>query len=637
MSKQHKEKKVKPIIPRGYYGLYKRNESNGFTKALGLYFAVNSGKFSSELTKLVYNDDYSALLAFNIDYNSYSSDDLTDLRFARQCLSLYSKNADLKIRDVNPKRNCLMSFVETELKCRQTNLRLYNYIETKQDLFSVESDLTVLLRKISQILGQAPKIGDGTFSFGPGSAVIAGNQSIKTMREKLHSRPVCSSSLYMSSVINDVIESLPLYFTIHHVNDITIADGKYGQVAKNALTERTIETQPLLNLPIQKEVGSAIRSRLALFGCDLNTQNKNQSLALLGSETGAIVTVDVRNASNTVAIMAVYVLLYFCPDWFDLLWSLRSPTIQIHGHRYSLETFSTMGNGYTFELESLIFFAIALMVTEKVNGDVSLVSVYGDDIIVPIEAADELLSALSFFGFTVNSSKSYFDGPFRESCGKDYFLGENIRPFYCKDRWTDARIVALLNHDFRHYQLIGPEFRQWIIEQLDPVNRLFGPDGLGDGFIVESESFLRETVPCLSEQQHFVDWPDSGLDPFWYSNMPRKKRDLFNKSSKSGYFIYSISKTPMEDYGRLRIDGHFCEDFRTNQLYPAYICAQGHVSTNYVHWKTSVLRNGDRWIYRPMYRIESRDHEIHEFPEHDPYIVRGGWREKKSKIYILSL
>jgi len=636
MSKQQKSKKADNTErARYYYDLHKRTTSHEFTKALGLYFAINSGRFSSELTKFVYNDDYAALLAFNIDYNDYSMDDLTDLRFARQCLSLYSKNADLVIPGVNPVRNCLMSFVETELKCRQTNLRLFHLYESKHDLFSAKSDLTGLLRKIAHILGSAPKIGDGAFSFGPGSAVSVDNATIKTIREKLHSRPVCSSSLYTSSIIDDAIASLPLYFTIHHVNDITIVDGKYGQVAKNALTERTIETQPLLNLPLQKEVGAVIRQRLQLFGCDLSSQVNNQKLALLGSITGEVVTVDVKNASNTVAIIAVWFLLKYCPDWFELLWALRSPTIQIKGHKYSLETFSTMGNGYTFELESLIFYAIALFVTEKTQGDVNLVSVYGDDIIVPICAHQELLSALSFFGFTVNVTKSYFSGPFRESCGKDYYFGENIRPFYCKDRWTDARIVALLNHDTRHYQLICPEFREWIIQQIDPRNVIFGPDGLGDGFIVENENFLREHVPCLSEQQHFVDWPDFHIDPFWYSNMPSKKRWRYNLSSKSGYFIYSISKTPQKD-----IDGDgnvINHSGPTNQLYPAYVCAQGHVNQQYEHWKTSVLRNGDRWLYRPMYRISTMQQKIDDFPEHDPYVIRGGWREKRSKIYILSL
>lgn len=60
-------------------------------------------------------------------------------------------------------------------------------------------------------------------------------------------------------------------------------------------------------------------------------------------------------------------------------------------------------------------------------------SVYGDDIIIDVAGYDLLAEVLQYCGFTVNPRKSYVTGPFRESCGQDFFLGDRVRPFYLKE------------------------------------------------------------------------------------------------------------------------------------------------------------------------------------------------------------
>jgi len=74
-----------------------------------------------------------------------------------------------------------------------------------------------------------------------------------------------------------------------------------------------------------------------------------------------------------------------------------------------------MGNGFTFPLETLIFWAL----TRAVCGSTATVSAYGDDIICPSDRAEDVIAVLTEVGFSVNLEKSFWNGPFRESCGSD--------------------------------------------------------------------------------------------------------------------------------------------------------------------------------------------------------------------------
>ena len=71
---------------------------------------------------------------------------------------------------------------------------------------------------------------------------------------------------------------------------------------------------------------------------------------------------------------------------------------------------SSMGNGFTFELMSLILLGVTRFYSANS-------SVFGDDIIVPLDVAPEVVEAITGLGFLVNKRKSFFDGITRESCG----------------------------------------------------------------------------------------------------------------------------------------------------------------------------------------------------------------------------
>jgi len=202
-------------------------------------------------------------------------------------------------------------------------------------------------------------------------------------------------------------------------------------VPKNSKTDRTIAVEPGLNLWFQKGIGQMIRRRLRWVGVDLDSQKRNQDLSREGSVTGELATVDFSAASDTISDSVVRELLP--SGWYDVMDITRSKFGVLKKHQFLYEKFSSMGNGFTFELESLIFFAIAHACCVHLRVPTEKVSVYGDDVIIPVDAYQLFVDTCKFYGFTVNTQKSYNSGMFRESCGAHWFNGLSCKPFFLKE------------------------------------------------------------------------------------------------------------------------------------------------------------------------------------------------------------
>jgi len=114
---------------------------------------------------------------------------------------------------------------------------------------------------------------------------------------------------------------------------------------------------------------------------------------------------------------------------------------------------SSMGNGFTFPLQTLIFAAIVKAVYSQLGlvatgnkryGTLNF-GVFGDDIIVDTRAYQRVCYALDMFGFTVNLDKSFYIGDFRESCGKDYYLGHDVRGVYISKLRSELDFLSAFN------------------------------------------------------------------------------------------------------------------------------------------------------------------------------------------------
>ena len=234
-------------------------------------------------------------------------------------------------------------------------------------------------------------------------------------------------------------------------------------VPKNALTRRSCAKEPSLNAYFQRGLGIDLRSRLKRRGLDLdNGQNVHRSYAREASYDGSFCTIDLSSASDTVSEALVKALLP--PGWYNHLSDLRSPFTRVHGKWYRLEKFSSMGNGFTFELETVVFSAICMSAMRGSAIPGWNLLVFGDDIIVPTEFAREVLACLRFCGFTPNKEKTYVTGAFRESCGGDFFGGESARAHYQEEYPTEPQ----------QYISLANGIRRVIEQQSKPLERQDG-------------------------------------------------------------------------------------------------------------------------------------------------------------------
>lgn len=241
-------------------------------------------------------------------------------------------------------------------------------------------------------------------------------------------------------------------------------------VPKKTDIDRVAAKEPDLNMFIQKGIGDFFRSSLRRIGINLNDQTKNQSLAHRGSVDGSLATLDLSSASDSVTRELVFQLLPV--SWFTLLDAARCPVTRLwSGEEHRNCMFSSMGNGFTFELESLLFYAL-MRTTAYFTGTRGTISVYGDDIIIPTGMAREAQWVLNYFGFEVNPDKSHVDGPFRESCGGHYWNGVDVTPFYIKgplDRIVDVIDVANKLRRWGDLRIGGERFSSVIDTEVEAI------------------------------------------------------------------------------------------------------------------------------------------------------------------------
>lgn len=216
-----------------------------------------------------------------------------------------------------------------------------------------------------------------------------------------------------------------------------IEDGsRFSTVRKNNEKDRPIDLQPLCNMLVQRRVGNGIRKTLMeFFGVDLD------NLAAKHGERvsdHSLATVDLQNASDSISMKLVEFLL---PKRVSsLIKDCRTfMTFGLDGQYHVLNKVSSMGNGFTFELMTLILHCLGVQHDENF-------SVFGDDILIKRELFQDLTDDLVSVGFVVNKEKSFVDGPFRESCGYNHFIDEGyVRSFDFQYPKNELDCVVLIN------------------------------------------------------------------------------------------------------------------------------------------------------------------------------------------------
>jgi len=413
--------------------------------------------------------------------------------------SLLRKCRDLET-GIDTEQEAMKVFSAAEKQCFVTNARLAPYIAFPNGPMSAgEWRIADFLRSVKQsvggILGRLPD--DLTSArHGPG-ATFHDVGAKTTAPDKMSSRPTRTPEAGAFEplwVETAWFRALAKEFPDRSA-PLEVRGNRFTTVPKDATTDRGIAIEPSLNVYFQLGVGACLRSRLRKAGIDLDDgQSLHRRLACESSRStqGHLATIDLSSASDTVCKNLVKLML---PDgWFGVLNSLRSPTTIVEGKTHLLQKFSSMGNGFTFELETLLFFVISSQVLRS-RGVCPIpgvnIHVYGDDIIVPSECAADVMSALRYFGFTPNMKKTFSSGVFRESCGGDFFDGVAVRGHFQKfypsepHHWISfangLRRVFIDHGGVHFFESVGRRAWLRILANLpSKIRNLRGPSALGD-------------------------------------------------------------------------------------------------------------------------------------------------------------
>lgn len=352
-----------------------------------------------------------------------------------QAIALVKKNPNIG-NSINLKRVAIRKFIAAERKCKDTNvyLRTSSYVG-KTNLAGYLFHAQNFIRRV---LGASPRIVAP--DFGPGaSSACRGFDS--TYIDKLRTNPECTIGCrpIVAAVLNRLMPGYCAAIdgrngskTIADEEIQLVSGNRFTTVPKDSRGDRGICIEPHGNIIVQKGIGNYIRKRLRKKGWDLNNLDLLHGwYAEQGSKFDHLSTIDLSSASDTISYELVKALLP--GDWFILLDRCRSRRTQIKGSNLKLEKFSSMGNGFTFELESLIFLSLCHAVSQLHGSALDTISVFGDDIVIDRYLSKHLIDVLKEVGFDVNQEKSFLTGDFKESCGQDYFSGIPVRPIFIKE------------------------------------------------------------------------------------------------------------------------------------------------------------------------------------------------------------
>jgi hypothetical protein len=513
-------------------------EAKHFLTDVSVLLSELGGPLTKALSKLVEEKRFVELVNYQFDYSADFS--VRDFTLARQIHALFHKQEWMDL-GLEPQKKAEQKFWEMEKRCSVTNESI-DSCRLSADVWRV---IHLARREIKRNLGGVPSVERLKISFGPGATTNVKGR-VASPRAKLNARLACSRD--MLPVVGRFLAEAPLW-AWHQSGlpcggweklpdsetdlliypDVEVHPGKLTYVPKDARTMRPIVVEPILNGFIQKGVGNYMKSRMLLkSNLDLTDQTRNQGLAMKGSIDGSLATIDLSSASDTVSWSVVRLLL---PEpWFEFLAELRTGEVLDDRKVVELNKFSSMGNGFTFELESLLFYSLTKACAELLNveGDIST---FGDDIICPTQVYTLLAEVLTELGFLVNSEKSFTAGPFRESCGADWFKGKSIRPYYGKKPWCERTLYTFHNFAVRNCE---HELAAFLLSRTNPTLRLFGPDGYGDGHLVGSYN-LRQNRKLKRN-----GWEGGFFDT--YSLRPRRLKKRYDSDwVYPSYSVYTRS------------------------------------------------------------------------------------------------
>lgn len=311
-------------------------------------------------------------------------------------------------------------------------------------------------RNVLRLIGSQPKfvkcyenyfLAD-SFNYGPGSSYFFKGNLVNPW-DKIKKGKVTLTTGCVP-IWKHLTENTPF----HDKEILIIEQDTFDFVPKNFKSLRTIAVGNCGNGIVQRVLGKALNHKLKRF-FDLSKRPMvHKEVVRICSSTRSHATIDIKNASNSMCTNVVKKVIP--PIWFDYLNKARHHRTQIGEMVHDLSLFSSMGNGFTFELESILFYAILMTLPNNkllemrpgeipgTNAIVGDISIFGDDIICRAEDVPLLTQRLKHFGFEVNTQKSFWgESWFYESCGADFFAKADVTPYYLNGKVSRSNLQSL--------------------------------------------------------------------------------------------------------------------------------------------------------------------------------------------------
>ncbi len=217
-------------------------------------------------------------------------------------------------------------------------------------------------------------------------------------------------------------------------------------VPKTATGPRLIGSEPNYHQWCQQLIRSQLEETVKQtplrFSISFGDQRPNRRLALEGSITGALATVDLKSASDRLSCWTIERAFRANETLIERIHSTRTRmmtnSVNDAFGTLKLRKCFTQGSACTFPVQTIVYSMLcvaAVLLTEQkrvntrsIEDACRKVRVFGDDLIIPSDALVKLTEILSFVQLRVNPTKTFHQGRFRESCGLDVFDGVDVTP-----------------------------------------------------------------------------------------------------------------------------------------------------------------------------------------------------------------
>jgi len=528
---------------------------------------------SHELLRLKNAEDYTGMVMFADYISSTVFQTAAEHRLCNQLSAVVRKYPFPKDRVMfDPRKQAFETFLKSERKCSRVNKRFRLFASLRSPH---ESALSSARSWIHYVLGDLNLASVMEHcNFGPGASIgvhgSATNSARKILAESWSVSP--SAFYYARGFLKDDVHireylsrgARSRFFSFDNESFNTGFDSKarlvdYNNISfvpKTVKTERTIAVEPLLNGYLQKGLDVLMRQKLKRVGVNLDDQSRNQELARLGSlpdeGNDPYVTIDLSSASDSISIN---LCRYMLPcDWFSFMDQIRSRSYLIDGTCSPYEKFTTMGNGFCFPLETLLFASLCHAASTEMKKP-SDFSVYGDDIIVRRSVADRVLGLLRICGFTANRDKTFLEGPFRESCGADWFEGIDVRPVTLDYSFDSIESIFKFCNLARRKSVISLIFSEALefLESLIPPSLMFQrpyPGNVDTALEVPLDVFLSSPFSRWQRNLQAFSWLEISKSAFL--DYPITHSKGYELALIRGALLGIQSRTPFAERRKVR-------------------------------------------------------------------------------------